>query len=244
MARKDIIQELNELGTSLKSLETEKVYTVPEGYFEGLATEVLAKIKAEEFIQSLPKQNPYTVPAGYFEGLEEQIMNKVRDHADYQTAKEEIESLSPLLSSINKKPVFSVPENYFENLPVTPPASKGKIVSISVTKTKWFRLAVAAMIAGVVLTAALFVFNSPSKIDPVKNPHGWVAKNLKKVDKDDLAAFVELAVPEAEKESAKTDVKALEIKELLQEVPQKEIEEFINETAASYGENAEDIMLN
>jgi len=246
MARKDIIQELNDLGSGLPAESPQNRYEVPAGYFEGLASEIMAVIKAEEFLSSLPKKNPYEIPAGYFEGLESRVMNRIREHADYQTSEEEIESLSPLLSSLSKKPVFSVPENYFENLAIDPFKQEAKIVTISVTRTRWFRMAAAAVVAGVILTASLFVFKK-EKIDPVKNPQGWVAKNLKKVDKDDLEAFVEIAGSEAEKESAKTDSKSAEIKEvkeLMNEVSEKEINAFITETASAYGGNSEDIMMN
>ena len=52
---------------------------------------------------------------GYFNELDEKIMEIIRRHPDYQTSREELESVSPLLSSISKRPVYSVPKGYFEN---------------------------------------------------------------------------------------------------------------------------------
>ena len=49
MTQKDnILQELNELNSSLASLYSKNIYTVPVGYFEGLADQVLGRIKATE----------------------------------------------------------------------------------------------------------------------------------------------------------------------------------------------------
>src|SRR6266498_2947818 len=112
MANKDIIQELRDLESNLANVNSQNTYSVPEGYFEGFAAQVIGLIKDDEnlaSLSSLPKESPYRVPAGYFDELEERIMQAIRNHADYQTSKEELESISPLLSSLNKRPVYSVP---------------------------------------------------------------------------------------------------------------------------------------
>lgn len=77
----DILNELEAQGSSLATQNIENVYVVPEGYFEGLAEAVMARIRnhadyqnsREELdslsplLSSLKKENPYAVPAGYFE---------------------------------------------------------------------------------------------------------------------------------------------------------------------------------
>ena len=118
MARKDIIQELNELGSSLAGTPSQNLYSVPQGYFEAFASSVLSRINAENgasFLSELSKSNPYKVPVGYFDALAENVMNAVRNHPDHLNSQEELEILSPLLNSLKKEPVFSVPQNYFEN---------------------------------------------------------------------------------------------------------------------------------
>lgn len=54
-------------------------YTVPGGYFDTLADNVLAGINAEFISNILPQKavNPYTVPTGYFEGLSNSIAAKL-----------------------------------------------------------------------------------------------------------------------------------------------------------------------
>ena len=84
MTQKDnILQELNELNSKLAG-HAQNVYSVPEGYFDGLIATLLKRIKAMEAanadeelailspaLKATGKQLPYTVPAGYFHGLAE-----------------------------------------------------------------------------------------------------------------------------------------------------------------------------
>jgi hypothetical protein len=56
---------------------------------------------------------PYDIPAGYFEGLAEKAMQLVRESNDYQTANEELETLSPLLSGLKKTMPYSVSRGIF-----------------------------------------------------------------------------------------------------------------------------------
>ena len=44
----NILQELTELKSTLAEFDSQNAYTVPEGYFEGLADQVLNRIKALE----------------------------------------------------------------------------------------------------------------------------------------------------------------------------------------------------
>ena len=124
----NILQELNELNSSL-SINQQNVYTVPAGYFDGLATQVLNRIKASEatnaleelvylspILGNMSKQVPYNVPQGYFEGLAAKALQSITESNIQLTSKEELDSLSPLLSGLKKDMPFSVPQGYFEKL--------------------------------------------------------------------------------------------------------------------------------
>ncbi|HEX6428027.1 MAG TPA: hypothetical protein VF008_10095, partial [Niastella sp.] len=81
-------------------------YQVPQGYFEGLADNILQRVKGEEAnTPVLPKaDNPYQVPQGYFEGLADNILQRVKGE----------ESNTPVLpQAINP---YQVPQGYFEGL--------------------------------------------------------------------------------------------------------------------------------
>ena len=244
MIQKDyILQELNELKSSLAGIAPQNIYTVPIGYFDGLAEKVVTRIKAMEaanaaeelshlspLLSNISKQMPYTVPAGYFEKLEEKLMQTVRESSDYQTAKEELETLSPLLSGLKKQMPYSVPQGYFENLAET--ASKESIKPetkvISISSRKWFRFAAAAVITGVV-TMAAFIFLKKDKVDASTNSYSWVKKNTKKLSTENIATFVDLT--EEENLVVSTDTKApQDVKELIKDVPDNEIQSLLNDT--------------
>ncbi len=130
MTQKDnILQELNELKSSLAAISSQNVYTVPVGYFDGLTAQVLSRIKAMEaaspkeelshlspLLSTIDKQMPFTVPSGYFEGVEEYLVQSVIKNQAAQTPKEELETLSPLLSNLKKEVPYSVPQGYFDEL--------------------------------------------------------------------------------------------------------------------------------
>lgn len=123
----NILQELRELESSLANMAVQNAYSVPEGYFEGLAAQVLNRIKAIEaatageelnflspVIGSLPKQVPYTAPAGYFEALPENSMQLIREIG--LSAAEETAGLSPLLNGLDKQMPYTVPQGYFNGI--------------------------------------------------------------------------------------------------------------------------------
>lgn len=238
--KENILQELNELNSTLATFTPQNIYTVPEGYFDGLITEVLNRIKALEAINAKEELNylspslnkisrdlPYTVPAGYFEGLAENTLKLVYESNDFQSAKEELETLSPLLSGLSKKMPYAVPQGYFENLGKKENKPAAKVVSI--THRSWFKYTAAAVVTGFIVLAGFLFFDSPKSVDPVEQPYAWVKKNIKKVDKADIDEFVKLADEELFNQSAIAtgSVKSAEIKDLMKDVSDKEIKEFL-----------------
>ena len=242
--RNTILNELANLGSVLANHDPQNFYAVPAGYFEGLADQILNRIKALEasnakdelsylspFLSNISKEMPYSVPAGFFQDLSEDVLKKISEHKDHQTSKEEIETLSPLLSSLKNKNPYSIPAGYFEKLETGVEKKETKVISI--TKRRWYRLAVAAVIIGIVAISGLAIFKS-KQVDPNKNPQAWIEKNVdKKVSKNNLDEFVKLAEGESLNVIyEKDDVKLAEIKELMKDVPEKEIEDFLNDAIA------------
>jgi len=248
--RNTILNELTDLGSVLANYEPQNIYAVPAGYFEGLADQILNRIKALEandakeelsylspFLSNVSKEMPYSVPAGFFQNLSEVVLKKINDKDD-QTSKKEIEALSPLLSSLKNKNPYSVPAGYFEALETKVVrkdsfGEKKETKVISITKRGWYRIAVAAVVIGIVAISGLAIFGT-KQVDPNKNPQAWIEKNVdKKVSKDKIDEFVKLAEDESiNVASEKDDVKHAEIKELMKDVPEKEIVDFLNDAIA------------
>jgi hypothetical protein len=142
--RNYILNEVREISRVVAEIGHQNPYTVPTGYFEGLAGELLQRIKADTITPVLPQtNNPYQVPHGYFEGLADKLLQRVKEkepvlsttlqqakQATYEVPKgyfetladkllqrvkaEEI-SLSPALQQANNNP-YQVPQGYFESL--------------------------------------------------------------------------------------------------------------------------------
>jgi hypothetical protein len=241
--RNTILNELAELGSDLKDHNPQNIYALPAGYFEGLADQILNRIKALEatnvkeeltylspLLSNISKEMPYAVPAGFFQELSDDLLKKISDHEVYQTSKEEIESLSPLLGSLKNKNPYSIPAGYFEALESKVEKKETKVISI--TTRRWYRLAVAAVVIGIVAIGGL-LFIKP-QADPVDNPQAWFEKNLKKVNKDKIDEFVSLANDDSNEkvDNESEAAKKAEIKELMKDVPEKEIEAFLNDAVA------------
>jgi len=242
--RNTILNELKDLESFLGNYSPQNIYIVPNGYFERLPTQILNRINALEatntkdelkylspLLSNISKEMPYAVPAGFFQSLSEDVLKKISEHEDYQTSEEEIGSLSPLLSSLKNKNPYSIPAGYFEKLETGAEKKETKVISI--TRRRWYRLAVAAVVIGIVAISGLAIFRS-KQVDPNKNPQAWIEKNVdKKVSKDKIDEFVKLAEDGSTNVAyEKDDVKHAEIKELMKDVPEKEIEAFLNDAVA------------
>ena len=257
MTNKDKIQELQELDSTLAGLPSQNIYAVPEGYFEGFAAQVISHIKSLEnddsksesailspFFEQISKIPPYSVPAGYFDGLEEKLMTAIRHHEDYQTADEELSSLSPLLSGIGKQNPYTVPQGYFENfennINLKPAGSTAKTVSM--VNRKWFRYAAAAIVAGIITITGIQFLNNNS--GSISNPTAWVEKNMNKVSTDDINNFMKITDEGLSEQNNLATSPKTEIKDLMEDVSDKDIQDFLNKTLAGNDEADADILVN
>ena len=254
--RNSILNELNELESTLGNLSPQNLYVVPYGYFEGLPAHIMSRIKALEasnaneelaylspLLSGVSKEMPYSVPAGFFQNLSEDVLLFVTKHKDHQTSEEEIGTLSPLLSRLKNKNPYSVPAGYFDN--IEPRIEKKEAKVISITKRRWYRFAVAAAIIGVIVIGGILFFNS-RKVDPNKNPDEWIAKNVnKKVSGEKIDEFVKLAEDESLNVTDENDeAKQAEIKELMKDVPEKEIQDFLDDAIVSNSNDEADELMN
>ena len=78
-----------------------------------------------DFLKSGSSAPAYSVPTGYFEGFAEKLMGRIKAGQEGGNAREELALLSPLLSRIDKKMPFEVPQGYFDDLSGTMVANIG-----------------------------------------------------------------------------------------------------------------------
>ena len=257
--RNNILQELSELQSSLVNAGSENVYRVPAGYFDNLAEQVLSRIKAfntenatEELnylsplLSGISKQMPYTVPAGFFDGLAEGVIASVKD--GHKTAAEELKELSPFLSGLKKEMPYSVPAGSFEQLDSVTNTKEIKPAAkvVYITRQKWFRYAAAAVVVGIIAVGGLLIFNKPTSVN---GDDGKIVTNLmKKVSTEEIDKFVQLAdeeVPDVAMVDSRNQVKDKnEIQELIKDVSDKDIQDFLNEAQLDDSDNNNNDLTN
>ena len=107
-------------------------------------------------------------------------------------------------------------------------------------------MAVAAAVIGIVaITGLLLLKNGAINID--KNPQAWVKKNvINKVSDEKIHEFVTLVAPNETQKTAEENEAATqqEIKELMKDVSQKEIDEFLNDAIALESNDDIDALMN
>jgi hypothetical protein len=114
---------------SLKQVNPENPFTVPEGYFDNLDEQILSKIKLEEL-----RGNGFTIPEGYFDELAGNIQSRiaVEEALDkeatgfavpegyFDNLEQQIQSRIFVEEALEAQPAgFEVPEGYFDNLPAS-----------------------------------------------------------------------------------------------------------------------------
>lgn len=244
MSTKDnIVQELQELESSLANIPPAITYTVPAAYFDTLTETILLRIKAmnagssrEEaellapVFKHVPQKTPYTVNADYFANNEQSLLQAVKGLS--QTPAEELASLSPLLSNLKKENPYSVPENFFEEIAI--PASKQTVIEtkvIAISSRKWYRYTAAAVVTSLIAVSAFLFFGKKQTIDPSEKSFAWVKKNMNKVSTDEINNFITLTDETTAVVAVNTENTA-EIQELMKNVSDKEIQDFLNYTKA------------
>jgi len=232
--RKTIQDELNELNSGLNPAPGDNPFSVPEGYFEGLASSVLAKIKgevpvsaAEEIAQLSPllagisRQLPYSVPDGYFQSNLEGLKA-------FTTEDEE----SLVLSFVSKEMPYEVPRGYFANVPELVlekvSARQGKVVHMGTRK--WMRFAAAAVVTGIVAVSGFFYFNNRGGSNLTSDP----VVAVKKASIQELDDFIKTTSVNDDKAqvTAKNTAPKTDGKKIFADVSDKELNAFLDQMPA------------
>ena len=224
-----IQEELKELNSSLPPVKGSEVYAVPDGYFEGLAEAILARVKAtsleagEEIetlsplLASLSRKVPFDVPAGYFQSLNTEAATE--------------ETLPIAWKEARFNPTYSVPDGYFDQFPermltqVAPKHTTGKVISMS---QRIMRYATAACLTGLVAMASWLYFGKPGVINVQEHPNKWVASKLQNTSTQELDAFMQTADATHEIVSVPKTSKP-EVKKLLKDISDKELDAFLEQ---------------
>jgi hypothetical protein len=240
-SHKNIQHELKRLESDLP-LSTNPAFSVPEGYFEGLASSILAKVKSSEasaqtellelspLLAGIPKIMPYSVPLFYFE-----------QNAALAADSSEEPQLS-FLDGVGKKLPYKIPEGYFGDLPEQILAKVGlpaaKVVPL--LARKWMRMAVAAVVGGALLVGGYQYFNDKPQTNLARssgdNTKNLVAQNapaieqeIKKASTKELSEFIKTVATSAKALKAETMTADKDnVKKFFKDVSDTEMETFLS----------------
>lgn len=230
--RIQIEDELKELNSGLSAQPEQNPLTVPGGYFEGFVASMLSRIKTEgmtaaaeiahlsPMLAALPRQVPFEVPEGYFDLNLEGLKAFTSEEED-----------SLVLSFVDKKMPYEVPAGYFANVPeqaLEKVSSGGKVVNMG--GKKWMRLAVAAMITGLITFSGIAYFNSRGSASNVP-----VNVALKKASTEELKEFINntaVVIPDEQTPvTANNSPSKNEKANLFRDVSDKELESFLKQVS-------------
>ena len=114
---------------------------------------------------------------------------------------------------------------------------------VSITSRKSFKMAVAAAVIGIVAITGILVLNQ-NKVNIDKDPHAWVEKSMKKVSTEKIDEFIKLAEKETNLDGtvASTTNKSDDIRELVKDIPENELQDFLKDTEALTDESEETLL--
>jgi hypothetical protein len=241
----NILNELRGLNSDLPPGNNLHPYSVPEGYFEGLAESILAKVTGQAsakdeiaslspFLAGLSRTMPYSVPENYFSENMEGLEGLTTD----------VESIP--LTFASKQPPYEAPSGYFDTLAENVLARvKPQAKIIPLYRRGWMRAAVAAVVVGIMTFAGLNYFGgkqnngiasnnntvqqstTPEKLNPA------IAKELNTVSTEELDAFIKKvdAVDTVSKSSvvSHSTTKKDKLRSMLKDVSNDELDNFLNQ---------------
>jgi hypothetical protein len=220
---KNINEELKGLNSALPE-EKANPYAVPEGYFEGLASAVLARVKENELsakdeilslsplLASIERTLPYQLPAGYFDQNIELLPLLTGE-----------DQRSAILELVEQQTPYEVPDGYFEQLPSEVLARTARKTPVVHIRKKWMRMAVAAVFAGIIALSGFYF------LDARNNNSLSIEKQLSSVSTQELEEFIQSASILSGKEVAISPENTREVLSLLNDVADTELDDFLQQ---------------
>ena len=220
MSLNNIQDELKDLNSNLP--EKVNPYTVPQGYFEGLAASVLGKVKDNTIsaqdevgkiaplLATISRQMPFEIPENYFQSNLEAL--------PYMISQEDFSN-----SMATSAMPYEVPTGYFAALPqailkkVAP--QKGRIISI---KAHWKTFAAAAIITGIIaLSGISHLFYNPFK-DPIAQ--------VRKASNSEIEAFLTSTGNHlSHNATAQNSLRKTEVQRMMQNFTDSEVDAFLKQ---------------
>lgn len=240
----------------------ERLYKVPLSYFEGLADEIMAKIRLGTFSGNMG----YRIPEGYFSGLAGQIIDRIhserkmtsdlqsdfRDPSVYQ----ELKDIAPLLLQIGNQNVYEVPKGYFQGLSaadmVQAEAGReltsirndddGKLIPLTPRKKIWRTAVAAAAIVVVIFSGQHYFTNHHDSSVPPPSGNQFASKlntgndsfrsGISELSDEEIMGY--LSTPDPSLRDSMSEKAAEETQKAISSMTNEELENYLERTPATY----------
>lgn len=229
--RENILQELKDISPVVAGLGTANLFSVPAGYFDQLPAIILSRVNAEP--ADFGRSHPFKIPAGYFDQLADNILQTIK--RTEQSVEEELNELAPILNTISKKPVYTVPGGYFESLELAIPLKlskpAAKVIGFGKTK-RVMQYAVAACTAGILIAGAFLFTRSNTQEQPISYKDAVnmnVSGELDKLNETEISSYIESTPNIGYVMNVSAD--EINIEEYLNAASDEEIDAYLNESA-------------
>lgn len=153
MQKKDnILNELQQFAPIVSAVSNQIPYTIPTGYFDSLAANIIEHCNTFKII--VKTANPYEVPEDYFSNLDAKTLLHVKESEIKSQRNEilwELSEIAPLLNSIQKQNVYTIPENYFKSISpyertAAPERESASVITFGRKMRSWVTYAAAASV--------------------------------------------------------------------------------------------------
>lgn len=230
----------------LKTQHKPMAFNVPEGYFDGFAEGLLARIKAGA---GSPAATANGAPLPMAESAAAELaalsplLAQLRSLETYRMPEGYFEEISPVLAVAKNFNPYTVPDEYFHQFPVSlteevveekllePQKEKttAKVVSFGGRRTNWFKYSAAAVVAGLILTIGWLRLHVPggNGVKAVAEVPG----NWKNVSDQELQSFLaDQETPLTQQgNTASLDFNDNDVKSLLGDVPDGDLKQYMDE---------------
>jgi hypothetical protein len=216
-------------------------YTIPENYFDNFPALMLDKIRDNALISFIGNNElPYSVPENYFGSFATEVLKKIKQSGQV-SVQEELEEISPFLSSIPRTNVYSVPENYFSNINKnTQVKSPAKVISFGSRTKKWTSYAAAACIGALLFGASFLHFYKkgnaeiPSVVSSVSNQD--LQKQISVLSDEEITDYLKTNLNLAVYTNTGADdyqQQNMDIQNMLQNMSDQEIQQYLDQQPES-----------
>jgi len=240
--REEITNELTSIVNAAITWPVAVPYRIPVGYFDGLSELIMERVLVD-----LPgKTNVYTVPRHYFDQLPEDILRAVR-HAEVS---EELREVAPFLHTIPKVDPYHAPVMPEVNIQAIMEEGKefdsGKVIAMPAKrKSLWIRYAAAAVMVGVLVTAAFIYNGKESGTETISNyAQINVSDEISKLSEEELNNYLtnaeKLVIATADRESLLID-ELPDVNDHLEYMSDDELNEYLQESTESTSTETVDI---